>query len=105
MNTSSVEELCDLGDQHLANEQWEEADNLFQQGLSRDAKSKRALLARAAVLRMGVYDYVQAQRLLRTGTTMPINRTNWVSPLDASAGIKEHHVVRRKTCRCCPDKP
>jgi hypothetical protein len=49
MNTPNVEELCNLGDQHLADEQWEEADILFQQALSFDAKSRRALLGRAIV--------------------------------------------------------
>ena len=56
----TVEELNELGHSHLDHEQWQQADELFQQSLSRDAKSKRALLGRAIVLRKYLYEYVRA---------------------------------------------
>lgn len=64
MNDSTAEGLIKLGDQHFANEEWEEADTFYRQALSLDAKIKRALLGRAVALRKGEFDYEQAQRFL-----------------------------------------
>jgi tetratricopeptide (TPR) repeat protein len=64
MSNSTAEELITLGDQHLASEEWAEANNSYKEALSLDPKIKRALLGRAVALRQGEFDYEQAQRFL-----------------------------------------
>src|SRR5262245_56591639 len=84
MNSPTLEELCALGDQHLADKEWKEADNFFQKALSRDVKSKRALLGRAIVLRNDRHDYEQACRFL--------NRCLFYYPGDPEALAEYGHL-------------